>query len=44
LEVMRTLRAHRGQVDPKRLTHLRHEQAAFAAMHGADLLYLVRDP
>jgi hypothetical protein len=25
-------------IDPTRLTHLRHEWTAFAAMHGPDLL------
>src|SRR5262249_58219592 len=29
---------------PTRMTQSRHERAAFAAMHGPDLLYLMPDP
>ena len=35
LEVKRTLRARRGRVDLKRLTHSRHQPVSFAAVHGA---------
>jgi hypothetical protein len=34
LEAKRTCRERRELVDPARLTHLGHEGAGFAAMHG----------
>src|SRR5262245_46358624 len=42
-EARRTWGGAAGGFAPTLLTQSGHEQAAFAAMHGADLLYLVRD-